>query len=72
MWEVKEIGDTIHVIPQDDEIVHSEETAWNIKDLVTSNCKCHPRIDVENGKWMIIHSSFDGREGLEWTKEILK
>jgi hypothetical protein len=72
-WEVKVNGAEIHVIPEDDLKPHSEDTEWGIRTMVTSKCLCGTRVEVnEKGSWVIIHSSFDGREGLEWANEILK
>lgn len=38
---------------------------------LSSTCECVPRIEVENGEMILIHNSFDGREGLEKANEIL-
>lgn len=36
-------------------------------------CKCNPRIERQkNGAVIVVHNSFDGREGVEWANEILK
>ncbi len=37
----------------------------------SSTCKCYPTVKFENGNMIIIHNSFDGREGVEMAKEIL-
>jgi len=50
-----------HVLPVDDLEPHEESTT----------CKCEPRVEHVNGNMVIIHNSYDGREGLEWTSEIL-
>ena len=51
-----------HVLPINDIEEHEE----------SSTCKCEPRAEKqENGNIIIIHNSFDGREGVEWTNEIL-
>jgi hypothetical protein len=34
-------------------------------------CLCDPRKEKKYGTWLIIHNSFDGREGLEWANDIL-
>ncbi len=52
---------TWHVIPINDLEPYEQETT----------CKCEPKVLHENGNMIIVHNSFDGREGLEWTKEIL-
>lgn len=73
-WEtVKTAPNIVQVIPLDDEIEHYEGVIWTGADLFpVSKCECHPRTEPQpNGGFVIIHSSFDGREGLEWTKDIL-
>lgn len=71
-YEVITTGTLINLIPKDDCDVHSEETDWSVRDLVTSKCTCGARVNFENGHWVVTHSSFDGREGLEWAAEILQ
>lgn len=51
----------IHVLPIDDIEDHID----------SSTCPCQPSIEEENGHLIIVHSSFDGREGVEWAQEIL-
>ena len=53
---------TWHVIPDDDDYPHAE----------SKTCHCEPRIEYINGNMIIIHCSFDGREGVEQVLEILK
>ena len=36
-----------------------------------STCNCDPNVIIENGEIIIVHNSFDGREGVEWVKELL-
>jgi len=36
------------------------------------DCPCHPEIKSDSFNMIIIHNSFDGREGVEWVNEILK
>lgn len=50
-----------HVLPTDDIKIHTE----------LSSCHCNPKIKYESGNTIIIHNSFDGREGVEWANEIL-
>lgn len=50
-----------HVTPVDDLEPHEESTT----------CKCDPKVIHENGNMIIVHNSFDGREGVEWVNEIL-
>lgn len=51
----------IHVLPVNDTTEHEE----------TTECKCRPIIKTEGESMIVIHNSYDGREGLEWAKEIL-
>lgn len=51
----------IHVMPIDDIEEHEESTT----------CKCEPKVLHENGEMIVVHNSFDGREGVEWANEIL-
>lgn len=60
---VKDIA--IHVYPVDEEKEHE------LQHKFYPFCKCLPRSEVKNGKLIITHNSFDGREGLEMAKEIL-
>lgn len=76
-WEtVKTAPNIVQVIPMDDRSEHYEGVVWGDigKDdlFPISKCECRPRTETqENGTFIIIHSSFDGREGLEWVKDIL-
>lgn len=52
----------IHILPVDDEQDHID----------SSTCHCSPITEVlAGGDLLIIHSSFDGREGVEWVNELL-
>ena len=51
----------IHITPINDLEKHEESTT----------CKCEPSVIEENGELIVVHNSFDGREGFEWTEEIL-
>jgi hypothetical protein len=53
---------TWHIIPVNDLEEHEE----------TTTCKCEPEVHHINNNMVIIHSAFDGREGLEQVEEILK
>lgn len=76
-WEtVKTAPNIIQVIPLEDEADHYEGVIWGDigKDTLfpISKCECHPRTEAQESEiFIIIHSSFDGREGLEWAKDIL-
>jgi len=80
MWAVIETNDfEIHVFLEDErhllEVVDSDNSEFidgDIINIVTCNCKCQPRIEYENGRAIVIHGAFDGREALEETLEILK
>lgn len=55
-WEI------FHVHPINDLQKHS----------LSHLCKCNPEIEVENGNLIIVHNSYDGRDGVELENEILK
>lgn len=54
--------DIYHVMPVNDEKEHSE----------SYKCSCQPEVKTEGKNMLVIHNSFDGREGVEWTNEILE
>ncbi len=69
-WEVKPICGDIHVIPKDDLEEHSTNFEW--RGLMHGCfCKCGVRYEIEDQKVIVIHSSFDGREGVEWANALL-
>lgn len=45
-----------HVIPLDDLLEH---------DTDSKDCMCDPEIKVEGGVLIVVHKSYDGREGKE-------
>lgn len=53
---------TLHVTPINDTEPHEESTT----------CKCEPRVEHINGNMVVVHNSFDGREGVEIVNEILE
>lgn len=54
----------IHVYPTNDLEQH---------DLEGTQCNCNPKVIIEpNAEIIIVHNSFDGREGVELANEILK
>ena len=55
----------IHVHPLNDIKEHDTSDTGN-------TCHCNPSVKIEAGEMVVIHNSFDGREGVEWTNEILK
>ena len=54
-WEV------YHVMPNNDLKPHQS----------SYTCHCKPTISIEGFNMVCVHNSFDGREGVEWTNEIL-
>lgn len=75
-----------HVFPIGDSKDHVLETEWktveygtlinnqpthNIEQRLICHCKCGATYKEEpNGAIIVIHNSYDGREGLEWVNEI--
>jgi len=67
-----------HVYPVDDTEDHDLNTHFREKGLPYCECKCHPNhkeiLPDENGEptaMIIVHESFDGREGVELVNELL-
>jgi len=50
-----------NILPTNDLKPHTEK----------STCECKPRVIFENGEIIIIHNSYDGREGLELYNELI-
>lgn len=57
---------------------HHEWESWHVtpvgdlKDHIQSHlCDCEPKVTIEGENMVIVHNSFDGREGMEMTNEIL-
>lgn len=65
-------GNIQHVYPINDIGKHIFCCEKQIIGLPICRCKCSPTYKEENGSLIVIHNSFDGREGVEWTIEILK
>lgn len=62
-----------HVLPVGDDEPHTDVTLFRPIGLPLCDCPCKPNhIETENGGMVIVHNSFDGREGVEWVNEILK
>lgn len=61
-----------HIIPLNDLYEHSE-IIKNHLGLLIPLCNCEPKVNTEYGteNAIVIHNSFDGREGVEWANEIL-
>lgn len=66
-----------HILPINDISEHTERVYYepSILPIPFSWCKCNPEIRLNpqaSESILIIHNSFDGREGVEWVQEILK
>lgn len=61
-----------HCSPINDTEEHLIQTE-EILGAVICDCKCKPiiEISIDGESAVVIHSSFDGREGVEWANEIL-
>ena len=51
----------IHILPVGDIKPHEESTT----------CHCQPKVIMESGEMIVVHSAFDGREALEEFNEIM-
>ncbi len=63
-----------HVYPVNDEQEHLLEGDFlEQTKQICCYCKCEPEIklDLETDTVMIVHNSFDGREGVELANEVL-
>ena len=72
--------DIYHIVPINDLQPHTTESVSDYcytnpeGDLVcepSCACLCSPKREQENGIWFFVHNSFDGREGLEWARDLL-
>jgi hypothetical protein len=65
------ISNLIHIYPMNEE--HSESIISNRLPPI-SDCPCSPKVEWNEKRhtWIMTHSSFDGREGIEEINEILK
>ena len=62
----------MHIYPVGEEEQHIIFLTYPTIGEPYSECKCEPWIKpLENGHIAVVHSSFNGREVLEWAKEIL-
>jgi len=68
-----------HVYPVNDTKGHKTFCNFREKGLPYCPCPCQPNHQElnpdENGEptaMIIVHNSFDGREGVEWANELLK
>ncbi len=62
----------VQVIPINDIQKHTEEYS-EFMGIPVSKCLCQPKtnLDINSGGWIMVHSSWDGREALEEVNEIL-
>lgn len=75
-WEIiRTAPKVIQVIPLMDVHEHYEGMVWSNLGFglcPISKCRCLGRTDKEaDGRFIIVHNSFDGREGIEWCNKIL-
>ena len=49
-----------HLLPVDDIKEHEK----------SSTCACNPSSEIVNGNILVVHNSYDGREGLELANEV--
>lgn len=62
-----------HVYPVNDEREHDLTVNYRPIGLPYCACECRPEHkELENGAMVIVHNSWDGREGVEWANEILE
>lgn len=60
-----------HVYPCDDLEEHHLECVYPDNAQPYCTCKCEPTYQQEDEGLLVIHNSFDGREGIEQANEIL-
>jgi hypothetical protein len=60
-----------HVYPQNDLGEHILETVERMGFLYCQ-CDCCAEVRQVDGGYIVVHNSYDGREGVEWANEILK
>lgn len=60
-----------HVLPCNDLREHIQQ-CYPLPFGMGCDCPCKPEVrEQENGNILVIHNSFDGREGVEWARELL-
>lgn len=64
--DIVEMPKYIHIVPVNDTEEHEERYMEGYE------CKCEPKIEPIHDTILVIHNSFDGREGIEIVNEILK
>ncbi len=60
-----------HVYPTGDLEEHHLECVYPLVGNPFCSCKCKPEYQQVDDSFIVVHNSFDGREGVEWVKEIL-
>lgn len=66
--------DIYHVHPVSDTEDHILKCDFMVAEgvhVVYCMCKCNPTFKEENSSLIVVHNSFDGREGVEEANEIL-
>lgn len=58
-----------HVYPLNDLQKHYLKCQYPADGAPFCPCKCEPVWKEEDDSLIIVHNSFDGREGVEWAKE---
>lgn len=61
-----------HIYPRNDLEDHYLECVYPVIGHPYCPCKCEPVFKEEGDALLIVHNSFDGREGVEIANEILK
>lgn len=64
--------EAIHVYPNNDTHEHtliSIATFGEVEWICL--CDCGPKLIIENDTPIFVHNSFDGREGVEWARELI-
>ncbi len=72
-WKIVEHDGWVETYPWDEEAIHDHViyTKQGQDQSFFCECKCGPRLSIENGIILINHNSFDGREGVEWANELI-
>jgi hypothetical protein len=60
-----------HIFPLNDLEEHITDCEYPENGVPFCPCKCNPEWKEEDDALLIVHNSFDGREGVEWVNEQL-
>ena len=72
-WSIILSNDNIfYLFPTNDSEPHLLEVKYDEKCAPYCPCKCGPTCEFEGENLIVVHNSFDGREGVEMANEILK